>query len=318
MQSSLDEKITALRHLVKDLNVKSEDIFIRYSRSLPKTGQQVYEYATALPIPRASLKRTANRAEKTAEGHCRWIVTQLEPVDNEPDFHADPFQKQTLEYHENMTHQGEDLFAKENEFINRGRENGGEIMYWYQPNRLLQPIPLTEQDITIDGWLRQGWYRETNPGWLNQEWYREMNPGAKFEMLYGGMQAAVFVACPYQFDPPPYKPQRLPLNAEWSGMHNCLLNQSLDSAIFLQACDRAFEFTGSDYIRSLHGFAAAIQLYMLMPDASIDVSIYATARSLSGATAKTFSDSNLRETAFSSTLAKVCKQFGCQLVPLIA
>lgn len=321
VQSSPNEKISALRRLVKDLNVESEDIFIKYSRRLPETGEEVWECATALPIPRRSVKRTANRAEKIAEGHCRWIVTQLELAHSEPEsldlahsepknpefpnkHFADRFQKQTLEHHTNMIHQGENLFAKEAEIISCRQENGEEIIYWYQPYRSLLPTRLIKHDLTFVGLDYQRWIQDTNPG-------------TRFEMLYGDMQAAVFVACPNQFDPPLNKPQ-LPPNAERSGIHHYLLNESLDSALFLQMCDEAFQSTGSDYMLSLQGFATAVQLYMLMPDASIDVSIFATARSLSGATAKTFSDPNLRENAFSSTLAKVCKKIGCQQVPLIA
>ena len=78
LQSSAEERIRVLRHLVKNLNVKREDILIRYTRRLPGIRYPVCEYASALPSLHGSFKRTANGAEKTAQGHCRWIVTQQE------------------------------------------------------------------------------------------------------------------------------------------------------------------------------------------------------------------------------------------------
>ena len=75
LQTSPEERIAVLRHLAKNLNVKREDILISYTCHRLGTAQQLHEYATALPFPRESLKRTSHGAEKTAQGHCRWVVT---------------------------------------------------------------------------------------------------------------------------------------------------------------------------------------------------------------------------------------------------
>ena len=154
---------------------------------------------------------------------------------------------------------GEDVFAVEDEQIYRAVENDEQVVYWYQPNRSPQPIPLIDQVATLDDWMHHGRVEE-------------LNPETKFVMVYGNSQAAIFIASAQQFDPPLDPPQLLPHTVEMSRIHRYLHDQDLDSARLLRVCDKAFKSIQPDYLQSLQGFATAVQLYKLMPDASIDVS----------------------------------------------
>lgn len=202
----------------------------------------------------------------------------------------DRFQKQQLVYKDTVAVQGESALAVEDEQIRRVYEDSGEIIYWYQPNRSSQPIPLIDQHVTLDDWI-------------HDKQAEEAHPQTRFEMLYGDSQAAVFVASPKQFNPPLKQLHPLPHTVTLSRIHRYLLGVNLEPARISRVCKKAFKSIESDYLHSLQGFATAVQLYKLMPDASIDVS---KPQRYFGATAKTLSDSNIRQTTFSSTLGKDC------------
>ncbi|KAF3910689.1 hypothetical protein ABW21_db0207196 [Orbilia brochopaga] len=82
---TIEDDISFLRWLAKEvMGVKSEDVIIRYQRGCDKccsSENLKYEYATAVPLPRSSLKRTADGKTSRILGHTRWIypTTPLNP-----------------------------------------------------------------------------------------------------------------------------------------------------------------------------------------------------------------------------------------------
>lgn len=201
-------------------------------------------------------------------------------------------QEQLLVYEKTVAYQEEHVFRVEVEQVHQTLENGEEIIYWHQPSRSSQPVLLIEEALSLDDWMRQG-----QPA--------ELKPKTRFEMLFGDSQAAVFVASPEQFYPPLEQPQPLPQTVEMSRIHGCLLNQNLNPTNLLRVCHSAFKSLGSDYLQSLQGFATAMQLYKLMPGASIDVST--SERFFFGATAQTLSASDIGETTLNGILGRDCK-----------
>lgn len=159
----------------------------------------------------------------------------------------DQFQKQLLDYRETVACHGELALAVEDEQIYRVNENGKEIIYWKQLNRSSQPIVLTEEAPTLDGWTS------------NRE-VKEAYPQTRFEMLYGDEQAAVFTASREQFNPPLGLPYPLPRTVELAQIHRCLLDENLESAQLSSVCNTAFKSIESNYLQSLQGFATAVQL----------------------------------------------------------
>ncbi|KAK6359378.1 hypothetical protein TWF696_000538 [Orbilia brochopaga] len=81
---TIEAEIMFLRWLAKDvMGAKSEDVIIRYQRCCDNCcgpGKRRYEYATAVPLRRSSVKRTADRNVVPVYRHTRWIYSEpLEP-----------------------------------------------------------------------------------------------------------------------------------------------------------------------------------------------------------------------------------------------
>lgn len=72
-----EEKIRFLRKIASDLmpklNLKANQMFIRYERQYIGWPNTVFEYASAMPWPRETLKRKFHHIDDNVEGHVRWL-----------------------------------------------------------------------------------------------------------------------------------------------------------------------------------------------------------------------------------------------------
>jgi hypothetical protein len=75
--TTVDDKIHFLRNMAQDIatgmSLDPTQIFIRYRRRCPKWSKHVYEYTTALPWHRATIKRKFDESRSGADGHTRWL-----------------------------------------------------------------------------------------------------------------------------------------------------------------------------------------------------------------------------------------------------
>ena len=77
IMKSVDEQIWFLREVARDVQVtaglENHEIVIRYQYRCQHSKQSFYEYATALPLLRNSIKRDAQDDGRQSRGHCRWL-----------------------------------------------------------------------------------------------------------------------------------------------------------------------------------------------------------------------------------------------------
>lgn len=172
------------------------------------------------------------------------------------EFSEDQFQKQLLDYKETVGCRGELVLAVEDEGIYRAYKDNKEVIYWKQSEVLVEMIDLTEEAPTLGGSMC---HRQVEAA----------HPHTRFEMVCGDDHAALFTASREQLS---QRSHWLPHTVELSQIHRSLLNETLDSARFLRACSKAFDSLEFRYAHSLQCFATVVQMYKLMPDASIDVS----------------------------------------------
>ena len=119
IMGSEDEQIRFLRGVAREVQATAgfeyHHLFIRYKHRCRHSSKVFYEFATALPLLRNSIKRDADAHWHQSRGHCRWLYAGEKVPQN--DFH-DKSHRSRLE--QSNEHAGKEYVA---ELLHHCREN---------------------------------------------------------------------------------------------------------------------------------------------------------------------------------------------------
>lgn len=276
---SEDEQIHRLREVAKKvqlvMGLKNHQFFIRYKHTCQYSSKEFYEYATALPLPRKSVKRNPDEFERQSLGHSRWLFAGNISTRNDK---RDKYFQQVLlrigksSYQENLSAVdgiGGVYSWETTEHIQRGFEDraeslraAGETVY----QRELEYIQLVS--YTPFGIYWPTLY-DINPEWYDSDF--EKNP--IYTLGYGDEGSAALFCQVHQ---PNLIDIAYPPNDEMKSMFKSFAEDKLNKNAVVQHLYRHLESgipSVDPHLQSLKALSTVAMLYKDISSATVDVRV---------------------------------------------
>lgn len=279
-----EEKIRYLRRIAKDIMVKSgfeaRQMFIRYRRHDVDVSEAVFEYTTAVPWPRETLKRKFQLSDHDVEGHVRWLYAGGY-IPKNGNFYDDrrPF-RPYMSYKANFTAADPAQFS-ENEFIPADHQR------WHQSQDYNHPLFVYDNyDDRKKHYESMGEHvfkredqaiEDLDPHKLGIFWDRsrlsESYKGPLYKLIYGDMEtAALFVSESEAVLIDLYRKT----HDDMIEFYTLFETKSVDINALIERLISTFRMANVEadpHFKSLKAVSTAALLYKDFPNATIDVRI---------------------------------------------
>ena len=264
MLSKTTDSIQAIRRWIAKSGISCHSAFIRYKHvyldlRYKESPKYVYEYTTAIAMPRKPVKRNSGGSTKQASGHIRWIQAGFDPTQHF--------------IHEDLCEQVDgcqtftkaELAAIATQYANRSSNYAAEGEDCRSVEREIIEVNLGRQTITwtffgevIDAQDGEGEFIE-NP--LEETWNQ-------FYLILGHIDGtSLWVRNGVAGD--------LNSNASLSDLH-CLCEQPLSgySVITLRKVLGNFLADEQKYVQALKSIGTIAKIYKLLPQATISIRVF--------------------------------------------